>query len=151
IAANGTAAWYLADHLGSIRDITDNNSGTVIDHIDYDAWGKVTNETNVSNGDRYKYTGREFDAEIGWNYNRARPVDTANGLFPVEDPDDFGAGDTNLHRYGGNSPTNATDPTGLAEFFYNKHERHGGEFISLPNATFAFNGGTGTVRVHKNV
>src|SRR5262249_9336816 len=45
IAPSGTAAWYLADHLGSIRDITENNNGTAIDHIDYDAWGKVTNDT----------------------------------------------------------------------------------------------------------
>ena len=31
-----------------------------------------------------------------------------------EDPDGFTAGDTNLRRYCGNSPANATDPTGLA-------------------------------------
>src|SRR5262249_1546585 len=36
ISAGGTAAWYLADHLGSIRVIAD-GSGVVIDHLTYGA------------------------------------------------------------------------------------------------------------------
>ena len=35
------------------------------------------------------------------------------GRFLEEDPSSFGAGDPNLYRYVGNSPTNATDPSGL--------------------------------------
>ena len=31
------------------------------------------------------------------------------------DPDSFNAGDTNLSRYCGNSPTNYTDPSGMVE------------------------------------
>ena len=36
------------------------------------------------------------------------------GLFPSTAPLGFAGGDTNLKRYCGNSPTNATDPSGLA-------------------------------------
>ncbi len=46
-------------------------------------------------------------------YNRARYYDTATGRWISEDPERFGAGDTNLERYVGNGPTNATDPGGL--------------------------------------
>jgi hypothetical protein len=35
IDAKGNVSWYLTDHLGSVRLITD-NSAAVIDHIDYD-------------------------------------------------------------------------------------------------------------------
>ena len=38
--------------------------------------------------------------------------DPATGRFIGQDPQSFSAGDTNLYRYVGNSPTNATDPTG---------------------------------------
>jgi hypothetical protein len=50
--------WLLTDHLGSIRDVM-NSSGTVIDHINYDAFGLITSETNPSNGGRLKYAGYE--------------------------------------------------------------------------------------------
>lgn len=39
--------------------------------------------------------------------------DPTQGIFVEEDPIDFEGEDANLHRYVGNSPTNATDPTGL--------------------------------------
>src|SRR5262249_15869850 len=72
ISSGGTAAWYLTAHLGSVRDIADDSTGAVLDHIDYDAFGNVTTETQSGNGDRYKWTGRESDSETGLQYNRAR-------------------------------------------------------------------------------
>ena len=39
-SAGGTVAWYLPDRLGTIRDLI-NNSGSIIDHIDYSAFGTV--------------------------------------------------------------------------------------------------------------
>jgi hypothetical protein len=41
--------------------------------------------------------------------------DSRIGRFLQEDPEQFRAGDTNLYRYVGNHPTNATDPSGLWE------------------------------------
>lgn len=35
------------------------------------------------------------------------------GSFSITDPVGLKGGDTNVYRYCGNSPTNATDPTGL--------------------------------------
>jgi YD repeat-containing protein len=49
-------AWYLTDHLGTVRDIVD-ATGAVIDHIDYDSFGTVMLETGGTAGDRYKFTG----------------------------------------------------------------------------------------------
>ena len=58
--SNGTVAWYLSDHLGTVRDIV-NNSGGIIDHVDYSAFGSVLNELSPSNGDRMTgFAGRKF-------------------------------------------------------------------------------------------
>ena len=105
-------AWYLSDRLGTIHDLTD-AAGAVQDHLEYDSFGAVTVETDAAFGDRFKFTGREFDATTGLYYYRARYYDPGMGRFISEDPAGFRAGDANLNRYVGNSPTNATDPSGL--------------------------------------
>jgi RHS repeat-associated protein len=103
--------WALADNQGTIRDLID-HAGNNVSQIDYDSFGRIVSQTGSSNF-RYGYTGREQDNETGLDYYRARYYDSANGRFISEDPLGFGAGDSNLTRYVGNSPTNGTDPSGL--------------------------------------
>jgi len=95
-----------------VRDIVD-ASGLLINTITYDSFGNVLSQINAAAGDRYLFTGREFDAETGLYYYRARYYDPATGRFVSQDPIGFDAGDANLYRYVGNAPTNATDPFGL--------------------------------------
>jgi RHS repeat-associated protein len=110
--SNGNVLWALSDHLGSVRDVVD-DSGTVLNHVVYDAFGGVTSQTNASVVFRYGYTARELDAESGLQYNRARYFDPAVGRFISEDPIGFGGGDVNLCRYVGNDAVNKVDPTGF--------------------------------------
>jgi RHS repeat-associated protein len=112
ISSGGTAAWYLADRLGSVRDIANNTTGASIDHLDYDGFGNAS-ETQSGNGDRYKFTAREFDAVMKLQYNRGRYYDPVTGRWTSQDLLGFNAGDSNLYRYVQNNPTNATDPSGL--------------------------------------
>ncbi len=56
-SAAGTTAWYLTDRLGSLRDLA-STSGTVINHVAYDGFGRVVSESSPANGDRFKFTGR---------------------------------------------------------------------------------------------
>jgi RHS repeat-associated protein len=109
--SNGNVLWALSDHLGSVRDVVD-NSGTVLNHVVYDAFGGVTSQTNASVVFRYGYTARELDAESGLQYNRARYLDSFTGKFISEDPISFQGGDSNLYRYVFNSPTNFLDSSG---------------------------------------
>jgi len=110
-ATAGSVLWMLTDNEGTVRDLI-NNSGQVVTggHFTYDAYG------NVVSGDksltRYLYTAREFDATTGLQYNRERWYDPHTGRFLSEDPLGFSAGDPNLYRYVGNSPTDGTDPNG---------------------------------------
>src|SRR5581483_9892713 len=68
--------WYLTDHLGSIREVI-TDSG--VDSITYDAFGNITSDA-ASRG-RYGWTGREYDAEIELQYNRARYYDASTGRW----------------------------------------------------------------------
>jgi RHS repeat-associated protein len=108
---NAGVAFYLTDRLGSVRDIM-NTSQAIQDNLNYDGFGNPT-QTNAAVGDRYEYTAREFDANTGLQYNRARYYNPGTGRWQSEDPSGFGGGDNNLYRYGQNGPTNRTDPSGL--------------------------------------
>ncbi|ELS31458.1 RHS repeat-associated core domain protein [Pseudanabaena biceps PCC 7429] len=118
---DGNTRWALTDHLGSVRDIVD-DSGTVLNHVVYDAFGGVTSQTDESVVFRYGYTARELDAESGLQYNRARYLDSFTGKFISEDPISFKGGDSNLYRYVFNSPVDLTDPIGLRPI--NQDELH---------------------------
>jgi RHS repeat-associated protein len=105
----------LTDVLGSVRDIL-GSTGTLLDHKDFGVWGNLTNETNPSAGDRYGFTGREWDAESDLQYNRARWYDPSTGRWMSQDPLGFDAGDSNLYRYVSNSPVANLDPSGKVIF-----------------------------------
>jgi RHS repeat-associated protein len=105
--------WALGDNQGTVRDLID-DGGNLVEHLSYDSFGKLSNASIT--GFRYGYTGREQDSETGLDYYRARYYDSAVGRFISEDPLGFAAGDSNIYRYVGNSPVNATDPSGLRTF-----------------------------------
>lgn len=111
--------WSLTDNLGSVRDLVTYNSTanatTVADRIDYNAFGSVVSETAPSIAPLFKFTGRYFDPDTGKQWNLLRWYDSRTGRWLSQDPIGFVAGDANLSRYVGNSPTNATDPSGLEE------------------------------------
>jgi len=110
--SDGTA-WYLTDHLGTIRDLVD-AAGVIINQLDYDSFGRLVSQTNPTAGDRFGFTSREYDPELGLYYYRARYYDPHLGRFVSQDPLGFDAGDSNLYRYVGNAPLAARDPLGLA-------------------------------------
>jgi RHS repeat-associated protein len=114
VSAGGTAGWYDADHLGSVRDIVNYAGTMVLDQVAFDAYGNKSTETTPANGDRYGYTGRESESVTGLQYNRTRWYDTRTGSWISQDSIGFNAGDVNLYRYVGTNPTNAADPIGEA-------------------------------------
>ncbi len=79
----------------------------------YDVFGNLLTETAPTIDVMFGFTGREFDKDADLQYNRARWYDAKQGRWTQEDPIREQAGDTNLYRYVGNSPADATDPSGL--------------------------------------
>ena len=104
VFSNGTVAWYLKDYQNSTVVMVD-GSGVVQDRIAYDGFGNILSETNSSFGDRFKYTGREWDAVTGLQYNHERYYYPAIAKWTSMDPLGFAAGDANLYRYVANGAT----------------------------------------------
>lgn len=113
---NGEILWALSDHQGTVRDLVD-NTGTLLNHLTYDSFGNITSQTNPLVNFRFTYTGREFDAETGLYYYRARYFDPNTGRFVSEDPIGFKGKDLNLYRYVENNPIIFTDPFGEIKVF----------------------------------
>ena len=111
---SGAVQWYLTDNVGSVRQLAETD-GTVDDAIHYDAFG-TPHDSGA--GDRFKFTGREWDAGTGQYYYRARYYGAGVGRFTTQDPTGFAAGDVNLYRYVGNYVTNAIDLSGQVEGDY---------------------------------
>ena len=112
--SSGNTAWYITDKLGSVVQVVSSATGAVVlDNITYDPFGNIVSQTNSSNGDRFLFAGMQYDATTGIYYDHARYYDAAIGRFMSQDPMGFAAGDTNLYRYVQNTPTDASDPSGL--------------------------------------
>jgi RHS repeat-associated protein len=121
--ANGTDnqwhwSYFQQDHEGSVTHLTD-WTGAIIERYRYDAFGAPTIyapnwtvRTSTSYGNRFLFTGREYDGAWVYEY-RARVYHSSLGRFMSEDPKLFDAGDYNLFRYCHNDPIDMTDPMGL--------------------------------------
>ncbi len=104
--------WTLTDHQGTVRDLVGHNPDKSLrhEHVEYTPFGVPTASGGLPGGVSTFYAGRDLDRFTDLYYNRARWYDAGSGRFISEDPI---ASDTNPYRYAGNSPMNATDPSGL--------------------------------------
>jgi RHS repeat-associated protein len=105
----GEAFFYTKDHLGSIRQVTNNLGATVVSR-DYDPWGGLLAGSTTSG---YAFTGREWDPEAKLYHYRARYYNSKLGRFVSQDPSGLSGG-LNLYVYADNIPTSMVDPFGLS-------------------------------------
>jgi RHS repeat-associated protein len=103
-------SYYNADGLQSVTSLS-NTSSTLVSTYAYDTFGNITNSTGTI-VNAFRFTGREFDAETGIYFYRARYFDPRSGRFISEDPSGFRGG-TNFYLYARNSPITLKDPLGL--------------------------------------
>ncbi|GAB4196182.1 MAG: hypothetical protein Tsb002_29360 [Wenzhouxiangellaceae bacterium] len=75
---------YHADHLGSIRYLSDDN-GLVVNRYTYDAFGNRLHAIETV-PQPFSFTGREWDELTQLYHFRARAYDAAIGRFLQEDP-----------------------------------------------------------------
>jgi len=123
-----TRSYYHYDGQLSTRMLTDAQADpdtpstappTVTDTYTYDAFGNLLDSTTADGTpavNNYRYTGEQYDPNLGFYYLRARYYDQAVGRFLTVDPvrGDF-YDPSSLHRYlyVHANPINAFDPTGL--------------------------------------
>jgi len=96
--------------LGSVIALT-NSAGSVVNLYEYSVYGEVS-ASDPNHPNRFLFTGREFDADTGLYYYRARYYNPYIARFLQTDPAGYGDG-MNCYAYCGNSPTNWVDPSGL--------------------------------------
>ena len=75
-----------------------------------DASGTASTTTAI--GNRYTYTGREWDETLSLYHYRARMYDSVAGAFCSRDPIGFEGSKWSLYEYVNSSPTNAVDALG---------------------------------------
>ena len=102
---------YHTDGLGSVTELTDVNGGITRAYV-YDSFGRIVEESGTIENP-FTYTGREFDAESGLYFYRARYYDAQTGRFLSEDPIWLEGGSNNFYPYVANNPLNFIDPSGL--------------------------------------
>ncbi|MDP3731771.1 MAG: RHS repeat-associated core domain-containing protein [Candidatus Omnitrophota bacterium] len=107
----GNVYYYSVDGLGSVVTLTD-TTGTTAETYTYDEYGNLTSAPSQV-GNRYLYTGREYDPETGLYYYRARYYDSKIGRFLQTDPIGYSF-DINLYSYCSNNSVNYTDWSGLS-------------------------------------
>ncbi|MFZ4660948.1 MAG: RHS repeat-associated core domain-containing protein [Caldilineaceae bacterium] len=110
VKANVTYRLVL-DHLGSVRLVVD-PQGRVIQRLDYDAWGLVTQDTNPG-FQPFGFAGGQYDGQTGLVRFGARDYDPVVGRWTAKDPIGFDD-DLNLFGYVSNDPINFIDPDGLS-------------------------------------
>jgi len=98
--------WFTQDGLGSVRQLHTDESN-VCNSYTYTAWGEPLNWSETI-PNRYTYTSREYNAESGDYYYRARYYQPMTSRFVSRDPLD---GTTYLYAH--NNPICWIDPFGL--------------------------------------
>jgi RHS repeat-associated protein len=103
----------IKDHLGSVRMIVNAQTGEVVQRIDYDAWGQITELQNQDEFTDIGFGGGLYDKGTGLVRFGARDYDPEVGRWTTKDPILFSGGVSNLYEYVVNDPINATDINGL--------------------------------------
>jgi RHS repeat-associated protein len=103
-----TTRYTILDGIGSVIALT-NGAGTIDDTWKYDPYGIVVSHTGTDYNP-FGYTSGYTDSATGLIHLGARYDNPADGRFTQQDPS---GQEINLYAYAGDSPVNATDPTGL--------------------------------------
>src|SRR5207244_691818 len=107
---NGAARFFSVDHLGSVREATD-NTNTLLTRYAFDPWGRRTlafgsDDTTVG------FTGHRSGASGSLWLSQYRAYDPEIGRWISDDPIGLD-GDLNFSAYVKDSPITNIDPLGL--------------------------------------
>ena len=109
-ASDGAVFRYTQEQPGHVSGLV--GAGNVVANAyTYTPWGEPLS-TQEQVPQPLRYAAREYDAETGLYFVRARYYDPQQGRFVSEDPIGLEGG-INLYTYVGGNPMNFTDPSGL--------------------------------------
>jgi len=110
---NNVTYRIVSDHLGSPRLVVNTTDGSIVQQMDYDEFGNVTNDTNPG-FQPFGFAGGLYDQHTQLTRFGARDYDAQTGRWTNKDPIRFEGGDSNLYGYVLQDPINFIDPEGLS-------------------------------------
>lgn len=113
VDSSGTNLLVVSDVTGSPRLVLDASDGTVVQRIDYDEFGNVTNLQGDSTLHPFRFQGGVGDDATGLVRYGSRDYDPTLGRFTTADPILFAGQQPNLYEFVGSDPVNSADPSGL--------------------------------------
>jgi len=118
---SGGLRYYHRNQRNSITAVSD-GGGSVVERYAYTAYGQVAIlDSSLSplatsaEGNRYTYTGREWDEGLSLYHYRARMYDAVAGRFTSRAPIGYAGSKWNVFCYTSSSPASSLDPTGLVQ------------------------------------
>ncbi len=106
----GENYFFHRDGMGSVVALS-NIPGDFVETYAYSPFGEPNKKSSI--GNRFMYSGREYDDETGLLFYRTRYYSPALGRFLSADPVGPQGGTLNLYSYVFNNPLNLSDPLGL--------------------------------------
>jgi RHS repeat-associated protein len=108
--AGGARFFFHQDRLHSVIALSD-VTGQRVESFAYSPHGEPSRTS--SHGSPYLFNGREYEAECGLYYHRARYYSPFLGRYTSADPAGLTGGEVNRYSFAGNNPANLLDPLGL--------------------------------------
>lgn len=109
--SGGEVRWFFTDELGSVRAAAD-GTGKVVEHFDYDEFGKST----TGSCPEFGFSGLQYDAESASYFAQARFYSPQLGRFLAKDKERYIFPEipesVNLYAYCRNNPVTFIDPQG---------------------------------------
>ena len=125
--------FFHPDHLGSASWITD-LSGQPVQHLQYKPFGGDyidQQDPNTEYSERFRFTGKERDAETGYDYFGARYYSSSLGIWLSVDPMSDKYPSLSPYVYCADNPVNVIDPFGMDTAFMDPIARK--DFLSAMN------------------
>jgi RHS repeat-associated protein len=103
----------LTDHLGSVCLVVESTTGTVVQRIEYDEFGRVLADSSPG-FQPFGFAGGLYDPDTSLVRFGVREYIPETGRWSTTDPTLFAGGTSNLYEYALGDPINYVDPEGLA-------------------------------------
>jgi len=110
----GVTYRIISDHLGSPRLVVSTADNSIVQRMDYDDWGNVTNDTSPG-FQPFGFAGGIYDRDTNLTRFGARDYDPETGRWTAKDPIKFDGG-MNLYGYSFSDPVNFIDANGKNPF-----------------------------------
>ena len=112
LVREGIAYRIVSDHRGSPRFVVNSQTGELVQHLEYDTFGRIVTDTNPG-FQPFGFAGGLYDPDTRLVRFGARYYNPEWGRWTQRDPMLYRGGSLNLYAYVSNDPLNRVDRLGL--------------------------------------